>query len=308
MPQQNQNEMAKFAAIDIGSNAVKLLLAKVFEDGDVPIVKKESFVRIPIRLGDDAFTQKRVSDQKVEKLVSTLIGFKHLIQAYQPVSYAACATSALRESINGSDIITKIKETSGIDVEIVDGPREAEIICANHSEQAIGNYDSFLYIDVGGGSTELTFFSGKKKSGKKKISSRSFPVGTVRILKEMVKDTSWKAMKKWLVSRTSDAGSITAIGSGGNINKVFSLSRKEEGKPLTYKLLKSTYRFLDSYTIEERIKILGLRPDRADVIIPALRIFLTVMKWTGIKKIYVPQIGLSDGLVHILHQQYRTKN
>lgn len=294
----------KFAAIDIGSNAVRLLLAKVFENGQETTFKKESLVRIPIRLGDDAFAQQLISDQKADKLINTMIAFKHLMAAYQPLDYLACATSAMREAKNGDGVVKAVKEQSGIELSIIDGKKEADIIFSNHIAEKLDIKHSYLYIDVGGGSTELTFFS---KRDNNRMLSKSFNIGTVRILNDLVSKDAWKEMKQWIKKNSREFDKVSAIGSGGNINKIFRLSLKKENKPLSYKNLKEISSFLNSYSFEERIKILGLRPDRADVIIPAAEIYLSVMKWSKIKGIFVPQIGLADGLIHILYERYKRK-
>jgi exopolyphosphatase/guanosine-5'-triphosphate,3'-diphosphate pyrophosphatase len=292
----------KFAAIDIGSNAVRLLLSRVIENGDHPMIKKESLIRIPIRLGEDSFTQKKISKEKHENLLKTMIGFKHLIEAYEAVDYIACATSAMREAVNGEEIVQQIKKQIGINLEIIDGKREADIINSNQIENKLGRNNSYLYIDVGGGSTELTLFSNNQS-----ITAKSFNIGTVRLLGNLVSKKNWQEMKNWIKENTLKYQPLIGIGSGGNINKIFRLSRKKEGKPLSYKKIKEIYEFLKSYSLEERIKVLGLRPDRADVILPASEIYLSVMKWGKIKQMFVPQIGLSDGLIHILYEKYKEK-
>ena len=292
----------KFAAIDIGSNAVRLLLSRIIENGDQPIFKKESLIRIPIRLGDDAFTNQKISEEKKNNLINTMIGFRHLIEAYEAVDYIACATSAMREAVNGQEIVELIKQESGINLEIIDGKKEAYIINSNHVEKGLDITRSYLYIDVGGGSTELTLFS-KNES----ITSRSFNIGTVRLLKNLVQKESWKEMKRWIKETTAEFQPISGIGSGGNINKIFRLSHKNEGKQLSYKNIKDIYQYLTTFTLNQRIKILGLKPDRADVILPAAEIYLSVMKWASIKQMHVPQIGLSDGLIHILYERQKEK-
>ena len=268
----------KFASIDIGSNAVRLLFTKVFEEADGAVFKKDSLVRMPIRLGKDVFTTKKVSKEKIENLVNTMIAFKYLIDAYRPIDYKACATSAMREATNGNEIVKLIKKKSGIDVEIIDGKREAEIIYENHIVEKLNPKKNYLYIDVGGGSTELTLISNTEA-----INSQSFDIGTVRILEDKVTKMQWQKMKEWLEQNTPPYKSISGIGSGGNINKMFKMALKEEDQPLTYKNIKSICKELKSYTYEERITKLGLRPDRADVIIPAATIYLSVLKWAGIK-------------------------
>ncbi|NIS38950.1 exopolyphosphatase, partial [Candidatus Saccharibacteria bacterium] len=289
-----------FAAIDIGSNAVRLLFTRVFENGDQPFFKKESLIRIPLRLGDDAFNKNLISAEKVDMLLNTMTGFKHLIDAYQPLSYKAFATSAMREAQNGEKIVEAVKNQSGIDLEIIDGKIEAEIIYSNHFETKKNSGDSYLYVDVGGGSTELTLFAEGKSQ-----SSRSFNIGTVRLLENKVPDAYWKEMKGWLKENAKDLLSIVGVGSGGNINKIFRLARKKESKPISYKKIKKIDKLLNSYTFEERIRKLNLRADRADVIVPASRIYLSVMKWGKIKHMYVPQIGLADGVVHLLYERHK---
>ncbi len=293
----------KFASIDIGSNAVRLLFTKVFEDEGGAVFKKDSLVRMPIRLGKDVFTTKRVSKEKIDSLVNTMIAFKYLIDAYNPIDYKACATSAMREAANRIEIVKLIKEKSDIDVEIIDGKREAEIIYENHIAEKLNPQKNYLYIDVGGGSTELTLISKLEV-----ISSQSFDIGTVRILEDKVTKFQWQEMRGWLEQNTAGYKSIAGIGSGGNINKIFKMSLKEGDEPLSYKNLKSIYKDLDSYSYEDRITKLGLRPDRADVIIPAAKIYLSVLKWADSKKLYVPQIGLSDGIIHVLYEKYKNNN
>ncbi len=290
----------KFAAIDIGSNAVRLLLTRVLEDGQGAFFKKESLIRLPIRLGEEAFTIERFSPGQIEVLVNAMTGFKYMMQAYQPLDYMACATSAMREVKNGPEVVRAIKKECGIDLQIIDGKLEAEIIFANRFEQRLNKQKHYLYIDVGGGSTELTLLAAGRAAA-----AQSFKIGTVRALKGKVKASTWKSMRLWIKEHTRGYQPLAGIGSGGNINKMFRLARQKEGKPLSYKALGKMDALINSYTFEERIRILNLRPDRADVIVPASRIYLTVMRWAGCKKIYVPQIGLADGLVRMLYERYR---
>ena len=293
----------KFAAIDIGSNAVRLLLSGVFENEYSPTFRKMSLIRMPIRLGDDAFTQKHISELKITQLVKSMIGFSHLIDAFQPLDFMACATSAMREAENGPEIRERILNESGIEVDIIDGKREAQIIFENKSTDMFGGNNAYLYADIGGGSTEITLFSEGRI-----IAAGSFNIGTIRLLEGLVSKAYWRKMKQWLKNYTSAYSSIAAIGSGGNINKVFRLANCKIGKPLSENKMMKVRRFLKHFTIEQRIRELGLRPDRADVIIPALDIYLRIMKWAGINRIYVPQVGLADGIVHILYDRFRTSN
>jgi exopolyphosphatase/guanosine-5'-triphosphate,3'-diphosphate pyrophosphatase len=292
----------KFAAIDIGSNAVRLLLCNVIESGTKADFKKTELIRVPIRLGEDSFIKGRISSRKEEKLVTAMKAFRHLIDVYDSVDYRACATSAMRDADNRWDIINRIRKEAGLKVEIIDGKTEADIIYSNHIEEHLDKNNSYLYIDVGGGSTEITLFSKGKT-----IASQSFNIGTIRLLHEQVEKEYWNYFKKWVKEVTAGYNPLTAIGSGGNINKVFKMLRRKENKPLPVNKLRSVYELLTSYTYEERIKILGLNPDRADVIVPATRIFLSVMKNSGADKIIVPQIGLSDGIVHQLYEKHKLR-
>jgi len=290
----------KFAAIDIGSNAVRLLLSGVFEEAHSASFRKMSLIRMPIRLGDDAFTQKCISDSKVSQLVKSMIGFKHLIEAFQPLDYMACATSAMREAENGPEICNRILAEADIKVDIIDGVREAQFIFENKSADLFGGNDAYLYVDIGGGSTDITLFSRGRI-----ITTGSFNIGTIRLLEGLVSKAYWKKMRYWLKNYTAPFSSMAAIGSGGNINKVFRLANCKNGKPLSDNKMMKVRRFLKHFTVEQRIKELALRPDRADVIIPALDIYLKIMKWANIRKIYVPQVGLADGIVRILYDRYK---
>ena len=296
------SDKLKFAAIDIGSNAVRLLLSGVFEDGYSPTFKKMSLIRMPIRLGDDAFTRNRISEGKIVELVKTMVGFKHLIDAYHPIDFMACATSAMREAENGPEICERIREASGIQLEIIDGKREAEVIFQNKSADRFGGYNAYLYVDVGGGSTDITLFSQGRI-----VASGSFDIGTIRLLEKLVSDQYWKKMRNWIKNYTEPYSSVAAIGSGGNINKIFRLGNCKNGKPISYSKMTKVRRFLKHFTVQQRITELGLRPDRADVIIPAADIYLKVMKWGKIKQIFVPIVGLADGIVHILYERYKAQ-
>jgi exopolyphosphatase/guanosine-5'-triphosphate,3'-diphosphate pyrophosphatase len=291
----------KFAAIDIGSNAVRLLLARVFENSNRPFIKKESLVRIPLRLGDDAFLRKTIPQEKIKKLANTMLAFKYLMKAYEPLDYMACATSAMREAENSQKIINEIIKYSGLKLEVIDGKREANIIFSTHIEEKLNPNTAYMYIDVGGGSTELTLFHKNQA-----VEEKSFNIGTIRLLNNLVTKRQWNEFKQWTKQQCSKYARISAIGSGGNINKIFRLSGKKENHPISYKKLLSITESIRQYSFEERIYKLGLRPDRADVILPAAKIFTSMMRWGKINRIYVPQIGLADGLVHILYQRYKS--
>ncbi|MDW7731613.1 MAG: exopolyphosphatase [Methanolobus sp.] len=294
----------KFAAIDVGSNAVRLLLSKVDTEGIEPVYEKITQIRMPIRLGDDAFVHGHISDEKIRQLVKTMIAFKYLMDAFEPIDYMACATSAMREAENSDDIIRRIKEESGIDLNIISGRKEAKIIYSNRIEKIIADDDSssYLHVDVGGGSTEIIVFNREKV-----LAYRSFNIGAIRMLEGFVSKDEWNGMKKWVRSVTEEYKPASAIGSGGNINKVFIMAGIKEGTPLPYAELKRMYKFLKGHTLEQRITKLGLRPDRADVIIPASKIYLSVMKWGHIDQMHVPRLGLADGIIHILYKKHMEK-
>ncbi|HQQ93138.1 MAG TPA: exopolyphosphatase [Bacteroidia bacterium] len=291
-----------FAAIDIGSNAIRLLFCRVYMVDGKPHFSKEELIRMPIRLGEDVFLQGKIAEPKIERLVTALRGFSELIKAYGVEDYKAVATSAMRDATNGAEIIKRIKSDTNMVVEIIDGKNEAALVFSNHIEQLLNPKSAYLYIDVGGGSTELTLYFNNKL-----IASRSFNIGTVRMLLDKVEKEEWEEMKVWLKLNTNGVHPLSAIGSGGNINKIFKMSGKKETKHLSYDKLKGFYEMLCSYTYQERMERFDLKPDRADVIIPAARIFLTVMKHGEIDKVFVPQVGLSDGLVHQLYETHRHK-
>lgn len=298
---KSQSEGLRFAAIDVGSNAVRLLLKRVIETGSRALFKKESLVRVPLRLGDEAFGDRHISDDKRAALINTMRGFHYLMQAYRPLGVMACATSAMREADNGQEIVQDIKEQTGIDLRIIGGAEEAEIICRTSSHQLLVSSGAYLFVDVGGGSTEITLLVDQRP-----VSARSFDIGTVRILHGLVEPESWQDMRKWLRSVTADyKGRLTGIGSGGNINKIFRLASIKNSMPITYKRIKQIHTRVTSLSVTERISELRLRPDRADTIVPAGEIFLSVMKWSSMKQMIVPQIGLADGLIHIMYDWYR---
>lgn len=233
--------------------------------------------------------------------MQTMKAYKHLINAYGVTHVKACATSAMRDARNAQDIIRKIKLETGITIEVISGEAEASFIYENHIAENMSKDDAYLYTDVGGGSTELTFFSNEKL-----VFKESFNIGTIRLLKNMVTEAHWDSMKDYIKSKTKDYRSVIAIGSGGNINKIFSLSKKKDGKPLPFELLKDYYKELSAFTLEERMRIYKFREDRADVIVPALLIYINVMRWTDAKEIYVPRIGLADGLIQHLYKEVTT--
>lgn len=289
--------LKKYAAIDIGSNAVRLLIANIIEETGKPVrFKKSSLVRVPIRLGEDVFMNKGISDENIIRMQDAMQAFKLLMQTHRVERYKACATSAMREANNGQEVADLIKKTSDIDIDIIEGEEEAAIIAATDLSAYIQPNKTYLYVDVGGGSTEFSIIHHEKT-----VASKSARIGTIRILKDIVKHEHWAELEQWIKANTSEYDKIEVIGSGGNINKIFKISGKAIGKPLTYFYLSAYYHTLKSYTYEERITELDLNQDRADVIIPAMQIYLFAMKWSRAKHIYVPKIGLADGIVKSLY-------
>ncbi|HEY4327670.1 MAG TPA: exopolyphosphatase [Mucilaginibacter sp.] len=285
----------RYAAIDIGSNAVRLLIAEIIENNGSVSFKKNTLIRVPLRLGDDAFLDHHLSEKKSTDLVKTMQAFRSLMDVYKVTDYLAYATSAMREAKNGDEIVTHIREKAKIDLEIIEGQKEARIIYTSHIEQIIDKNKNYLYIDVGGGSIELSLFS----SGEL-WASRSFNIGTIRMLDNQDTEESWEEMREFLRENTRQFKIISGIGTGGNINKLYKLSEEKDNAPLTFGKLKSLYSYLNSFSLKDRINVLGLNQDRADVIIPACEIYLTVMKNANIKNIYVPTVGLVDGIIQTL--------
>ena len=291
----------KLAAIDIGSNAARLLIAEVQEPEKGNIVfNKLNLVRVPLRLGFDVFEYGSISKPRMAMMLQTMKAFQHLITAYEVKAVIACATSAMRDAKNAADIIRKIKLETGLSIEVITGDKEANIVYENHVAENMDKEHSYLYIDVGGGSTELSFFSNGTLNFK-----QSFNIGTIRLLKGMVKESQWDEMKEALKNATKGHKAVVAIGSGGNINKVFSMSKRKDGKPLPLELLRDYYRELSQVTLEERISKYGLKEDRADVIVPALQIYINAMRWSDAAEIYVPRIGLVDGLIRHLWEEMK---
>lgn len=287
----------KLAAIDIGSNAARLLITEVVEqDNAKPEFNKLNLVRVPLRLGFDVFEKGEISKHKLGMIIQTMKAYGHLLNVYGVTHLKACATSAMRDARNNADVIRKVKLETGIEISIISGDDEASYVYENHIAENLDKEHSYLYIDVGGGSTELTFFADGKLRYKE-----SFNIGTIRLLKGMVTEKHWDLMREHIKTNTKSKLPLIAIGSGGNINKVFSMSKKKDGKPLPLELLKDYHKEFSSVTLEERIRIYKLREDRADVLVPALQIYINVMRWAGIEIIYVPKIGLADGLIQSLY-------
>lgn len=290
-------KIRKFAAIDIGSNAIRLLTHNVIEEsGKATQFRKSALIRVPVRLGEDSFTVGEISENNISRMVKTMKSFQLLMEVAGVEQYRACATSAMREASNGNEVIETIAAETGIHIQVIDGKQEAAIIASTDLKELIRPDQSYLYIDVGGGSTEFTLFTNGKIER-----SKSFKLGTVRLLNNMVGEGTWNNLQEWITVNVKNASKLSIIGSGGNINKLHKMSGRKEGQPLSYIWLNAQYHFLESLSYEERISELGLNPDRADVIIPATQIFLSAAKWSGVKKLHVPKIGLADGIIKNLY-------
>jgi exopolyphosphatase / guanosine-5'-triphosphate,3'-diphosphate pyrophosphatase len=289
----------KYAAIDIGSNAMRLLITNIVEqNGKETQFNKSALIRVPIRLGQDAFTVGEITSENIDRMVDAMEAFRLLMKVYKVEKYKACATSAMREAYNGREVVEIIKNKSQVEIDIIDGRVEAAIIASSDLHSFLATDKTYLYVDVGGGSTEFSLFSDGKM-----INSKSFKNGTVRLLNNMVNEIVWIEIEKWIKTNCEPYENVTLIGSGGNINKIHKLSEKHQDKPLSYVYLASQYQYLNSLTYEQRIAELGLNTDRADVIIPATQIYLSAMKWSGARQIYVPKIGLSDGIVKAMYYE-----
>lgn len=280
------------AGIDIGSNAARLLISEVVTAKGKTQFNKLNLIRVPLRLGFDVFHHQSIPEEKQKMILECMQAFQHLMKTYNVEAYKACATSAMRDASNGKEIIQKIKKLTGIEVEIISGDEEATFLFESHVAESLNNDKNYLYIDVGGGSTELSLYANGQMAARK-----SFNIGTIRLLQRSVQEETWNELKAYIKSITQQYKKIVAIGSGGNINKVFSMSKKKEGKPLSLELLRDYYKELESVSVDDRIRLYQLRADRADVIVPALSIYINVLRWANADEIYVPKIGLADGII-----------
>jgi len=287
----------KYAAIDIGSNAIRLLIVSVIEyPGKETQFKKTSLVRVPVRLGSDVFVKGEISEENYSRMADSLLAFQLLMKTHHVSKYRACATSAMRDASNGEEVAHRIAEKTGIKIEIIDGNEEAALIASTDLDSYLQSDKVYLYVDVGGGSTEFSIFEDGKL-----VTSRSFRLGTVRLLKDIVDDSIWVEVKAWIKRSTKEYSYISLLGSGGNINSIYKNSGKKIGEPLSYFYLAAYYEHMNQLTYEERIVDENMNADRADVIVPATKIFLSAMKWSGAKNIYVPKIGLSDGIIRSMY-------
>lgn len=293
----------RLAAIDIGSNAARLLINEVHLDKNrQPQFTKLNLLRIPLRLGMDVFTQGIIGTERSQMVIDSMKIFSDLMKIYKVDHYRACATSAMRDAKNGKELISKVKETSGIDIEIISGNEEANLVYENHIAEGLDHQFDYLYIDVGGGSTELAFY----EDGQTKF-EHSFNIGTIRLLNNLVTDMQWKSMKSTIKQHINSKKNIVAIGSGGNINKIFSMSKTKDGKALSTSVLKKYYKEFEKLSVAERMSKYKIREDRADVIVPALEIFNNILNWANISKIYVPKISVADGLIHQIYENISKK-
>jgi exopolyphosphatase/guanosine-5'-triphosphate,3'-diphosphate pyrophosphatase len=293
----------KIAAIDIGSNAARLLINEVTEPKKgKPQFTKLNLLRIPLRLGMDVFTKGEIGPERQQMVIDSMNVFSNLMKIYKVDHYRACATSAMRDAKNGKKIIEEVKKTSGIDIEIITGDEEAALVFENHVADTLDKNSSYLYIDVGGGSTELMFYENGKMEYEKSIN-----IGTIRLLDGLVTEDLWKELKEEIRKNINSKKPIVAIGSGGNINKIFSMSKTKDGKPMSSAYLKKYYKEMNELTVAERMSKFNLREDRADVLVPALQIFNNVMSWSDIDKIFVPKISVADGLIHSIYEGLQKK-
>ena len=289
----------KYGAIDVGSNAIRLLIVTVIEqEGKETKFKKTSLIRVPIRLGTDVFVEGKISEASYLRMVDSFKAFQLLMKIHNVFKYRACATSAMREAKNGKTIVKRLLKATGIEINIINGNEEAKIIASTDLKTYLVHDKTFLYVDVGGGSTELTIYSEGKI-----VVSKSFKMGTVRLINNLVDDKMWDQMKDWIKNKTQKYNHITLLGTGGNINSTYKYSGKKIGIPLNYKYLTSYFNKVKAFSYDDRIVELNMNPDRADVIIPALKIYIFAMKWSGAEYVYVPKVGLSDGIIRSLYNE-----
>lgn len=291
----------KLAAVDIGSNAIRFQVSTVLDNNPIPLFKKLEYVRFPLRLGHDVFSTGRISAKSMDKFKKLMKAFKLLIDLYEVTDYMFCATSAMRESENGAELTDQVKEELGITINIIDGNREAELI--NRAISSFLTDKTYLHIDVGGGSTELNLYFGGKK-----IKTRSFKIGSVRVLEHTDSPVMWDDMERWVKEHVKKQyGKVISVGTGGNISKIFELAKQRPGKSLSIKKVKDIKTMIESYSLEERIYQLQMNPDRADVIVPAADIYIKVMDWAHSSSILVPEVGLKDGIMLYLYEKNITQ-
>lgn len=295
--------MKKIAAIDIGSNAIRMLICYVISSEDEHIFQKNSYLRLPLRLGEDAFKNGVISNQKITLLTNAILSFKYIMKVHEVKDYQIYATSALRESKNSKEVISIIKKKTGLNIELISGLKEAKLISKGNSLEQIDFNKIFIYVDVGGGSTELSIL----RKGADKI-SKSFKIGTVRLLNNLVDDSILMEIKHWLKSNIDIDDKIKLFATGGNINKIQSMTGSKSGKPISYLSIKDLSNILTEFNYQERMVKFDLNPDRADVIIPALKIFISTMEFVKANKIFVPKVGLVDGIINEIFYENSSSN
>jgi exopolyphosphatase/guanosine-5'-triphosphate,3'-diphosphate pyrophosphatase len=287
----------KLAAIDIGSNAIRFQVSTVLDNSPAILFKKLEYVRFPLRLGHDVFTTGRISTQSQLKFKKLMKAYKLLVELYEVDDFMFCATSAMREAENGEDLVREVFDELGIPIHIIDGNREAELI--NRAIHSFLTDKTYLHIDVGGGSTELNLYTGGKK-----IKTRSFKIGSVRVLEHHDSPRMWQEMEQWIREHVKkEYGKVTAVGTGGNISKIFELARLKAGKTMSINKIREIKKMIGNYSLEERIYKLQMNPDRADVIIPASDIYTKVMEWAHASSILVPDVGLKDGMMLLMFEK-----
>ena len=293
----------KFAAIDIGSNAARLQISSVLEDEGVISFKRVEYVRFALRLGHDVFIDGAISPESEVRIFKLLQAYKLLMELHEVQDYSICATSAMREAVNAAEIITRINKILEMKINVIDGAREAELI-NDVVVQSLHPQKNYLHIDVGGGSTELNIYRNRVK-----LASKSFKIGSVRLLEGKEKESDWDKMKQWISSQiVSMDGPIYAVGTGGNISKLYNISSEvNESKTMTMEELKKIAAYVSSFTFEERVHKLRLNTDRADVIVPASSIYLAAMECAGCPSIFVPDLGLKDGILQMLYDRYKAR-
>lgn len=296
------NKSIKYGSIDIGSNAIRLLISTAHHTEKGVFFKKNALIRVPIRLGQDVFTKGKISSKNQKRMIQAMVAYRNLMDAHGVEDYLACATSAMRDAENSTQMLKQIKEKANISIEVISGSKEAEIIFQTHIEKLLDDDKAYLYIDVGGGSTELSFFNGKSL-----VASKSFNIGTIRLLNNLVKPSEWALMDKWVHKTTKGFKNIKAIASGGNINRVYKLIGKKKLEPIQIDEIIEIETKIKLTPIDERQETFNMNPDRADVILPALSIYLNAFKWANTDDIYVPKVGLSDGLIRLLYTKHQIK-
>jgi len=288
----------KYAAIDIGSNAVRLMIMLVHQTNESTFFKKVSLTRVPIRLGEDVFLKNKISRRNISRMIHAMKAFHHLIKLHEVINYSACATSAMRDSTNGTELVETIFEQTGLKINVISGKEEAEIIYQMHIEEKIDASKNYVYIDIGGGSTEITIFEKGVPTN-----SKSFNIGTIRLLHSLVENKEWDDMKSWFKTHVAHLNSALAIGSGGNVNRLHKMAGKTYWATLDLDYLKKQQKYLGGFSYEDRVTELNMNMDRADVIMPALKILIQSMKWSKCEELIVPKMGLADGLVRRMHAE-----